>query len=480
MSKNAFYFFMLDWQRRQQRRGEIFNSLKDVAADPRCSEDWKNISPQEKGIYIAKAKDNKIKAQGSMSKKTTIGEDLTEVELIAKREQEFQQKMLQYIDSVVSMGLLHNNLQKLKFIFIHVNWFYKREIGINKCEFCPAEFAVAQFSLENGVEKIYHEVLKVKIPLGWKRDAIETSQQTHQIPIELEDGQSDFSYMFNELTKFLESNKTGNKFPPLFTAKDLTPVVESLLIKMIDASNGSLDDFIIYSIEALFGALRNAAVQKVDDRSIPLIVAENEFSKDFLCNTRGFECDFHKIIDISQYCSKSVVKRWGFTICDYCCEYLNIQLIEGVHRPKETPFLQSSDQEKKSRKEASGIDKRMKHMSISDKLKVLEMNGVSGDHRSIVSERSYGIEQRRRNECKPLDIIDHGKASTSTLDNSALNIPTRPLRTPKTMPQALLGSQESTSDALNPNDFPPIRGRGINYKRKTTDIKSPLGKGRGK
>lgn len=67
--------------------------------------------------------------------------------------------MLQYIDSVVSMGLLHNNLQKLKFIFIHVKWFYKREIEINKCEFCPAEFAVAQFSLENNVENIYHEVV---------------------------------------------------------------------------------------------------------------------------------------------------------------------------------------------------------------------------------------------------------------------------------------------------------------------------------
>ena len=67
----------------------------------------------------------------------------------------------------------------------------------------------------------------------------------------------------------------------------MTPVVESLLIKMIDASNGSIDDFIIYSIKALFGALRNAAVQKVNDRSITLIVAENEFSKDFLCNTHS-------------------------------------------------------------------------------------------------------------------------------------------------------------------------------------------------
>lgn len=41
MSKTAFYFFMLDWQKRQQWRGKTFNSLKDVAADPKCSEEWK-------------------------------------------------------------------------------------------------------------------------------------------------------------------------------------------------------------------------------------------------------------------------------------------------------------------------------------------------------------------------------------------------------------------------------------------------------
>ena len=76
---------------------------------------------------------------------------------------------------------------------------------------------------------------------------------------------------------------------------------------MIDASNGSIDDFIIYSIKALFGALRNAAVQKVNDRSITLIVAENEFSKDFLCNTHGFECDFHKIINYIDYNLYTVV-----------------------------------------------------------------------------------------------------------------------------------------------------------------------------
>ena len=86
----------------------------------------------------------------------------------------------------------------------------------------------------------------MKIPLGWKRDAIEISQQTHQIPIELEEGQSDFSYMFSELIKFLETNKTGNKFPPLFTTKNLIPVVESLLIKMVEVNSKNKDYFKIF------------------------------------------------------------------------------------------------------------------------------------------------------------------------------------------------------------------------------------------
>lgn len=63
----------------------------------------------------------------------------------------------------------------------------------------------------------------------------------------------------------------------------------------------SVDDYLIYSIEALFGELRNAAVRSVDDRSIPLVVAEVEFAKDYLSTTRGFECEvcIQKILPIN-------------------------------------------------------------------------------------------------------------------------------------------------------------------------------------
>ncbi|XP_043257358.1 protein maelstrom 1 [Colletes gigas] len=454
---NAFYFFMLDWKKDQEKAGRVFpNGLKDVSRDPQCSEEWQNISSQAKGYYNAKAKDSKIQSQVSMSKKNTIGQSIDEVMLAEKKEQEFQQHMFQYIDSLISIGTQHKNLDKLKFLFIHVNWFYKRDIGINKYDFCPAEFAVGSFSLKNGIEDIYHEIISVQIPLGWKRDAMETSAETHKININMPDGQSDFAYMYDKLVRVLESNMTGNKFPPLFTMKDLAPAVESLLNRMTEATNTSMDDFVIYSLEALFGALRNAVAQNVNDRSVPLVVAEHEFRTDFFLFTYGLGCPFHNNIeDASQYCSMSFIKRWCFTICDHCCQYLNIPLIEGVHCPKKKPDYNSTN--------STSIDFQMKNLSINSDVVGVSMTGVSANYRTKVSERTYKEEQQRRNECKPLQLINHDT-----------ELPPRPLRLPNTTCK-----YADTDSSVDLDDFPPLGGATIEQKCKINH-KHLLGKGRGK
>ncbi|KOC67905.1 Protein maelstrom, partial [Habropoda laboriosa] len=363
-----------------------------------------DLSPQQRGYYESKAKDSKVESQGTMGKKTLMGESIKDNEEIEKREIEFQEKMHHYLNSIVAMGMKHKNLSKIKFMLIHVNWFYRREVGINKYEFCPAEFAIAEFSLEDGIQNVYHEILNMKIPLGWRRDALETSQQTHQIPIELAEGQSDFSLMYDKLIQFLERNKTGTEFPPIFTTKDVTLAVKSLLLKMTDAAN-ECPNFSIYSLEALFGTLRNAAAQNVKDCNIPLVVAEVEFRKDIFFSICGLECEFHKIMDgTSQYCSQSIVKRWGYTICDYCCEFLDIKMIEGIHCPISQPlsFNQSIID-----KDTANINIQLKQLNIGDKKNILKLNGVSEDHRRKVSERSYKDDQRRRNESKPIQIIDY-------------------------------------------------------------------------
>ncbi|XP_043515035.1 protein maelstrom homolog [Frieseomelitta varia] len=473
MSKNAFYFFMLDWAKEQERRGlSAPKNFKELSAA--CSDDWKNLSSQKKGIYKARAKQYKIKSQSNAStdKKTTTGESLALLELQEKKEQEFHQNMLRYIESVVSLGVLHNNLPKLKFIFIHTNWFCKKNIGINKYEFFPAEFAVAEFSIENGIEDIYHELLKPKIPLGWRRDAIEISQQTHQIPINLEDGENDFSLMYDKFTKFLDARKTGNKYPPLFTLKDLYPAVESLLMKMIDDDRGCLEDYLIYSIEALFTELRNTAIKNVSSHDLPLVIGEYRFSKDYFSDRRGYECDFHKIIDVTQYCSKSIVTRWGFLICDYCCDYLDIEMIEGVHRPHDLHFDINIE------KQMYDIQCRTKKLNI-EREQTTKVDKVSIEHKNEISQRSDKEKLNRWNADTSIDRIDNIKPGTSQTNTATLNMPMRPLRAPKTTAQAL--EIDETIDPLNEVNFPPIGGRGTTIHRKNNvPIKLPLGRGRGR
>ncbi|KZC08796.1 Protein maelstrom like protein [Dufourea novaeangliae] len=407
--QNAFYFFMIDWKKEQEKAGKSFpEGLRDVQRDPQLSIDWKNMPAHQKGQYEARAKDSKVKSQGTTAKKTTLGENIADLLAAEKKKQEFQQNMLQYIDSVISMGVQHNSLGKMKFMLVHANWFYRREVGINQYDFCPAEFAVAEFSLDRGIENVYHEVVSTKIPLGWRKDALETSQETHKITIEHPNGQSDFAYMYRRLVKVLASNKTGDKYPPLFTMKDLTPAINSLLKRMCEAA-GNLDNFVIYSLEALFAALRNVATQNVkDDCSIPLVVAENEFGKDTFSSVAGLECEFHKLLDAPQYCSMSIVKRWGFTICDYSCEYLDIPMIEGVHYPMNKLSFNS--------RTAGTLNIQMNNLSINDHNNVgVSMTGVSADHRRKVSERTEKDEQRRRNVCKSLEIIDHSKYTSNTV-----------------------------------------------------------------
>lgn len=45
----------------------------------------------------------------TIDRRTTIGESMASLELQEKKEQEFHQNMIRYIESVVSLGLLHNS-----------------------------------------------------------------------------------------------------------------------------------------------------------------------------------------------------------------------------------------------------------------------------------------------------------------------------------------------------------------------------------
>ena len=56
--KNGYYYFMLDFRRREERAGRRFpGGVKDVA--DAASEEWRNMSAAEKDDYVKFAKENK-------------------------------------------------------------------------------------------------------------------------------------------------------------------------------------------------------------------------------------------------------------------------------------------------------------------------------------------------------------------------------------------------------------------------------------
>lgn len=68
-----------------------------------------SLTPPDRAYYENKAKDSKIKSNASVEKKTTLGENISDVVEQERKEMEFQQNMFQYIDSVISMGIQHKS-----------------------------------------------------------------------------------------------------------------------------------------------------------------------------------------------------------------------------------------------------------------------------------------------------------------------------------------------------------------------------------
>lgn len=118
---------------------------------------------------------------------------------------------------------------------MHINSFFSRIQG-NDLEYFPAEYAIGIFSLEDGIEDVHHVIVSADIPLGYRREALETSQNSHNIPVEYQGGETDFAVMYAKLISFLEPRKVVNKYPPLYTTRNCFKAVQSVLGKLCDAA----------------------------------------------------------------------------------------------------------------------------------------------------------------------------------------------------------------------------------------------------
>ncbi|GAB1867689.1 HMG box domain-containing protein [Camponotus japonicus] len=507
--RNAFFFFMVDWRKRAEAQGCKFpNGFKDVQADPECNEEWQSLTKQEKGPYEAMAKQDKVAAQiKSKDKKTSYGESISMIEQREKEKLQAIKNMKENIKFTIDTAINLNILPQSKFCIMHVNYFFAMIVN-NNLEYFPAEYALGIFSLENGIEDVHHIIVSANIPLGYKREALETSQTSHNIPIEYQGGETDFAIMYMKLINFLEPRKVVNKYPPIYTTKDCKIMVQSMIAKLSDAAQQDKDQFQIYELETLFIYLANEAYKKREDREIEFINAYAGHV--FTCYTyifeKGFECSFHKFVDGGcEWCSKARLQQWAWTLCDEFCKPLGVNMRPGIHYPDKS--------------DVSDLTHSVNNLKISDAGQsvpeyntVLSMTGVSEHHRLKVSSRTYQEEIRRRNESKPVEVIDYSKLDKSIDEsiNESVDKPVdksvdkpdksvdkpinewkkkhvpnylgeKPLRPPNIENSYVIGAS-TIEDFISMDDeqsFPPIGGRGVPCKSRTTIKKPPLGKGQG-
>ncbi|XP_011175978.1 protein maelstrom 2 [Solenopsis invicta] len=498
--RNAFFFFMASWKKREEAKGRKFpNGFKDVQQDPDCNDEWRNLSKPEKAPYEEMAKQDKIKSQiSNQDKKTSYGESISMLEQKQKEAELFKMKMQENIKHIVDSAANLNILSQSKFCFVHVNHFF--HMIVNNCsDYFPAEYAFGIFSLEKGIEDVHHAIVSAPIPLGYRREAMEESQNSHNIPVEYPGGETNFANMYDDLVKFLECRKLGDKYPYFYTTKKFYDPVQSLISRLCKAANEE-NQFIIYEMESLFNHLANENYRKRTDRDMRFIpvYAENVFTRYTYIFDKGFECHLHKYIDGgSEWCSKSVLYQWAWTLCDEFCEPLGIEMKSGVHKPLTKPEQENF----------SVVTNLLSNLKVKDSASkstpessaILSMTGVSEQHRIKVSGRTYEDEMRRRKESKPVQIIDYSKVQESTsvdkpknsvdksvkttIEENTKNVPNylneKPMRPPNIEQPPFLGCAK---DFLLSDDesFPPIGGRGVSIRSRINTIKkAPLGKGQG-
>ncbi|CAG9830036.1 unnamed protein product [Diabrotica balteata] len=478
-SRNAFYYFMEDFK---QRQGFTSKSMKDVAeaAGPH----WARMSKAERRPY----EDRASREKGGL-RYTWDGQCVEEIEKRQKAEENNIAKMKDDIDCTLKFAKENCRLRDEMFFLIHINTFCYHASG-NR--YYPAEIAISCFSLEDGVlpQNVFHKTIKPGgLPLGYASDAKKQSEDSHQLPIPLTGEYDDnVEEVYTEMKEFL-SSKTGNSknFPPLYAKKDIVKMVQHVL----DSWCTDFDEpplFKVYYLQYMFQVLKNSVA---NDNVWPLYsMAETEVDKDLYSHTAGICCDFHSVSEACEFCSRSVVVRLAYTICDNCCSFLNIPIEAGRHVPDQA-FTASSLSSRASSKASlySASSKSSKKQSVreDDKDTVISFSSASQwENESVMSDSSTstfnngfpGLKSKwTLSNSQPVasDSMSQvsGPSYASAMGNRKPNRdfsnavgnrgPQREF--PKNSDND--HSSDSTTDYLNSQSFPALgRGRGLGRNRR--------------
>jgi len=176
---NAYSVYMTEIQQTLFNQG-IKLSMPEMSVY--CKEDWENMSDEMKEKYKIQAKI--LKSGEKKSKFTSIGENVVDVQKQSVDTIFQANAMYEYIKELLDMQPSNYYLPKQTFIVIHINPYTSEKEGF----YFPAEISMAEFSLEKGLIRIFHQLIgfdkvRTSAPIACTGDINNHAANNHKINV---------------------------------------------------------------------------------------------------------------------------------------------------------------------------------------------------------------------------------------------------------------------------------------------------------
>ncbi|XP_060874198.1 protein maelstrom homolog [Metopolophium dirhodum] len=378
---NGYSVFMMETQQKLINQG-VKVSMADMSEY--CKKDWEDMPDEMKEKYKIKGK--KMKSEAKVVKYTSIGENIEFVKKQSDESESQKNDMYVHINVMLSLQPASYYLPKQKFIFIHINSYTCEKEGF----YFPAEISMAEFSLEKGLIRMFHQLVgfdqvRTNAPRAPTADINNHADNNHKINVfsMFPDNYSEIllkmiGFIMNKEVDLSVLNDLALDMPPVYTAhapigNELMITRESLfkLFKTVirDAEKTDFNNIIrVYHLDKLFMELKNTCYKvkhpDTNDLALPSIaMATNSLSKDELTTIKTIGCNFHEKLEHIYGCSNYFVCKWIHILSAHCCRYIDIQLVSGCHydfdlSKTESPFEEHFDKMKISKFAANYSDER--------------------------------------------------------------------------------------------------------------------------
>lgn len=248
--------------------------------------------------------------------------------------------------------------------------------------------ALIKFSFENGMESRFQTLLRPDdIELGYRYMAKSHADDTHKLPLPPDAlGVKNFQKVFNVVRAQLPSREVDGGKPIVFTCfNDRMDDSDTILVvkSVLDQISGGKSDIDVYALPELFFAInmKLAALGRCDP--LPNVnIARALLRGNRLFLSAGYSCKYHEEADVHEHCALAQASAVSFLLASLLCKPMQIDMVAGKHKPKETAV--------------SDLCSSMSEMSF---------------------DASYDYET---------DVINHARAENYTLTNFSL--PHRPTR----------------------------------------------------